>query len=206
MEKDPITGYDHSWKLLSELDPEGICAGAGIVFETGPPRYSVPSFGQNMIVFPNERTVIGSTPVGDFILGRTGHFFDLALLWYLFSVRDIPPTGKLVKPAEIKGGQIFVTGTHVLPLDSIAEKYDSSHDVFIQRGLLLGGELLEYGDASICIYPFPLVPVTIILWKGDEEFPPRSDLFFDESCDQHLPTDVLWSTAMVCVLSMIEDF
>ena len=205
MEKHTLTGHGHSWDLLSGLDPDRICTEAGTVFDVGARTYTVSSFGQDIIVSLNERTVRGTSPVGDFILSETGHFFDLALLWYLASVRNITLSGKLVKPAEVKGGQIFVTGTHVLPLDSIAEMYNSSPDRFLNRGHLLGGEVLEHGDASICVYPFPLLPVTIILWRGDEEFPPRVDLFFDESCDHYLPTDVLWSTAMVCVLSMTAD-
>jgi len=46
------------------------------------------------------------------------------------------------------------------------------------------------------------VPVTIILWVEDDEFPARADMFFDATCEQHLPTDVIWSTAMTSVLIM----
>ncbi len=33
------------------------------------------------------------------------------------------------------------------------------------------------GDAYVKLYPFPRVPVDIILWLEDEEFSPKVDLF-----------------------------
>jgi hypothetical protein len=48
------------------------------------------------------------------------------------------------------------------------------------------------------------VPVTLILWLEDEEFPARSHLLFDETCEQHLPPDIVWSVAMLCALVMLK--
>jgi hypothetical protein len=67
----------------------------------------------------------------------------------------------------------------------------------------LGAQQMEYGDACLRLFPFPRVPVTMILWRADEEFPARADMFFDATCEQHLPTDVIWSTAMTSVLIML---
>ena len=75
--------------------------------------------------------------------------------------------------------------------------------VFIKGGSELGGLKLEHGDASLLLHPFPRVPVTMILWAGDDEFRARVDMFFDASCEQHLPMDVIWSTAMSTVLIML---
>jgi hypothetical protein len=43
----------------------------------------------------------------------------------------------------------------------------------------------------------------VIMWRGDEEFPARADMFFDTTCEKHLPTDVIWSTAMTTALIML---
>ena len=71
----------------------------------------------------------------------------------------------------------------------------------MNRGRELGGEVLDHGDAAIRLYPFSRLPVTLILWTADDEFPAQLDFFFDATYDQQLPTDVLWSTAMVTVLA-----
>jgi hypothetical protein len=51
--------------------------------------------------------------------------------------------------------------------------------------------------------PFPKVPTTVILWTEDDEFPARADLLFDNTGPRHLPLDVLWSVAMLSVLSLL---
>lgn len=61
----------------------------------------------------------------------------------------------------------------------------------------------HYGDASIELFPFPRMPVTIILWEKDDEFPARADLVFDSTCEMQLPIDIIWSIAMLCVLVMM---
>jgi hypothetical protein len=32
----------------------------------------------------------------------------------------------------------------------------------------------------------------MVLWKADEEFPPRLSVVFDASVDQHLPLDAIY--------------
>ena len=49
------------------------------------------------------------------------------------------------------------------------------------------------------------MPITLIFWQEDEEFPARSYLLFDETCEQHLPPDILWSVAMMCALVMLKS-
>ena len=46
--------------------------------------------------------------------------------------------------------------------------------------------------------------MTLILWQEDEEFPGRSYLLFDETCEQHLPPDIVWSVAMMSALAMLK--
>nr|NIP92808.1 DUF3786 domain-containing protein [Akkermansiaceae bacterium] len=71
------------------------------------------------------------------------------------------------------------------------------------RGLDLGGWALSFGDASVELLPLPRIPVSLILWKGDDEFPSRADLLFDSSCEMHLPLDIIWSAAMLSVKGML---
>ena len=92
----------------------------------------------------------------------------------------------------------------MLPLDSIAEKYCRDAGTFIENGMKLGGERLDYGDFSFRLFPFPRLPVVLIVWKADDEFPARAELLFDSSCKQHLSTDILWATAMISVMMMLH--
>jgi hypothetical protein len=77
----------------------------------------------------------------------------------------------------------------------------------IKRGKALGSELVSgYGDASIRIYPLPRVPITLVLWLEDEEFPAKVDLFFDSTVEFQLSrSDTIWASALMSCVVMAED-
>jgi hypothetical protein len=98
---------------------------------------------------------------------------------------------------------MFFRGSHVLPLENLAERYEDDKEVFLKRGKELCGEVLNFGDASVRLFPVPRIPMTIILWLRDEEFPPRADLLLDSSCELQVPLDIIWSVAMMSLLVMM---
>jgi len=58
--------------------------------------------------------------------------------------------------------------------------------------------------SSLRLFPLPRVPVTLVLWLRDEEFPPRMDLLFDSTCDLQISlSDIIWSIAMMFCLVML---
>ena len=65
------------------------------------------------------------------------------------------------------------------------------HDrrLFLEAGLAMGGAEEEFGDASFTVRAFPMVPITIILWEGDDEFPPSLRMLFDPSVPGYLPLE-----------------
>jgi hypothetical protein len=60
---------------------------------------------------------------------------------------------------------------------------------FLEAGTALGGKEEEYGDASFTLFAFPKVPITFILWRGDDEFPPSMKALFDPSITGYLPLE-----------------
>jgi len=193
-------GEERAWEILAGLDPEEVCRNGLVHFSQDDRSYSITSLGTEVALSAEGKTISGREGGGDALINRLGYFSRLVFLWYLIGARPLPLSDKLVNPVNLKGGQLFFRGTHVLPLDKIAGKYATDPQGFLRRCEELGGERLNYGDASARLSPLPRVPVVIILWREDEEFPARVDLLFDESCESHLPLDMLWSTAMMTLL------
>ena len=73
----------------------------------------------------------------------------------------------------------------------------------LAAGAALGGTAVAYGNAAMQLSPLPKVPVTILLWTEDDEFPARADLLFDATCTAHLPLDILWSVALISVQTLL---
>ena len=40
------------------------------------------------------------------------------------------------------------------------------------------------------------IPVAVLLWEGDEEFPPETKLLFDVTIAEQLPPDVIFSLSV----------
>ncbi|HBR21483.1 MAG TPA: hypothetical protein DD713_02775 [Nitrospiraceae bacterium] len=197
------TGEEKAWQNLSNLDTSDVCKRTGVSYNSEDGAYILRSFGMDFSVHPGKREIKNIQPEGEIILKKYSYFFNLSALCYLINSRDIPLSGKLVKPVGLKGGEIFFRGSHVLPLEKIAEKYGSDKAGFIEKGKNFNGNTMNYGDASIELLPLPRIPVTLILWLSDDEFPSRADLLLDSTCEQHLPLDVIWSIAMMSVLVMM---
>lgn len=197
------SGEEHAWGLLSDLDPEDVCRRADVSFDHPAGCFKLRLFSADILVCTRYRRISGDSPAADILLERLGGYARLSALWYLVGARDIPASGKLVKPGDMGGGEIYQRGTHVLPLDRIAERYGGDVPGFLARGRELGGEQTKYGDASLRFFPFPRVPVVLLLWKKDPEFAARAGLLFDSSARFHLPADVIWSTAMMSLLATL---
>jgi hypothetical protein len=119
------------------------------------------------------------------------------------NAKEFDATGRLVQLQDISGGDIFTKGSHVLPLEQVAQKYGNDKAGFLERGRTWGGEVLTLADASIRLTPLPRIPVTVTLWTADDEFPARADLLLDSTGELQAPTDILWSLAVMSVLIML---
>ncbi|MBA4386390.1 MAG: hypothetical protein C0404_00310 [Verrucomicrobia bacterium] len=192
-------GEDKAWADLALLDPVDVCGRALAVFDRLDGAYVIDVFGRPVAVAPKQRTISGTFPGWELILKKLGYFSRLSILHYLIGARSAPLSGRLVKPEDLKAGPIYFTGSHVLPLEALAARYGRNVEEFVEQGLRLGGQRRSHGDAAVELRAFPRLPVTIILWREDEEFPARASLLFDASCEQHVPADILWSIAMLSV-------
>lgn len=197
------SGEEKAWEILRGLNPLVVCKNAAVGFDNSSGHYIVKSFCTDFYVNPKERSMQSTTLSGETLIKRYGYFFIHSCLWYLIHAKDIMLTERLMKPVNIKGGEMFFRGSHILPLDNLAKRYGDDMEAFINKGKELCGKVLDYGNASLNLLPLPRIPVTVILWLGDEEFAPRTDLLLDSSCEMQLPLDIIWSIAVMTVLVMM---
>ena len=197
------SGEEKAWQTLKGLDPAEVCKNAAVLYDEKYGNYVVKSFCTDFYVSPEKKIIKSTDATGEAVIKKHGYFFIHSCLWYLVHAKDIPFAGRLLKPVNIKGGEIFFRGSHVLPLDNLAKRYGDDKEGFIKRGKELCAEALAYGDASCKLFPMPRIPVILVLWLADDEFPPRTDLLLDSTCEIQLPLDIIWSMAMLSVLVMM---
>ncbi len=186
--------------MLEDMDPDDVCRRAQASFDSVTRRFTLRSFGMDLHVSLADRTITSDDSRAEVLVKRLSCFSGLSVLWYMVSARGVPLSGRPVQPSNLKGGDVFFRGTHVLPLDQLAGRYGRDLDGFITKATGWGGEERQHGDAAFMLYPLPRIPVVLIMWREDEEFPARADLLFDSSCESHVPLDILWSVAMMSIL------
>ena len=64
-------------------------------------------------------------------------------------------------------------------------------------------ETLDLGDYSVKINALPTVPVALLIWEGDEEFPPDGNLLFDKTISEILSAEDIATLAGTVVYPMI---
>lgn len=199
------SGEGMAWDSLAGLSPGEVCPRALVKFDEASQRYLVSSFGRGFQVDCQSRRIREEVITDRNALPLEEDFFNLSVLWYLLRAQDIPLSGNLVKPAHMAGGDIFWKGSHALPLGQLAERYGTSPPEFLSAALQLAGRPESCGDASARFYPLPRLPLLLVLWAGDEEFPSRAEIMFDATCVLQVPLDIIWSLAMVTIRLMLKD-
>lgn len=196
-------GEERAWELLAESDPASICTRAQVDFDHSNALYILKSFGQSICISVQDRDICANSPMGEHLVNGLSHISRLTILWYLIQAKELPLSGRMVRPQELPGGEIYLKGTHRLPLEKIVREFADDLKGFLRRGRRLESQQLNQGELSLQLFPFPRVPVVITIWAGDEEFPPRCILLFDSTCTVHLPADIIWSTALMTVEIML---
>ncbi len=60
-------------------------------------------------------------------------------------------------------------------------------------GRELGGTEVAQGDAAVALKAYPNLKVEVILWLGDEEFPPQIILTTPAALERYWPLDAIWA-------------
>jgi hypothetical protein len=198
-----LAGEELAWGALSSLDPKEVCRRTKTIFDAKSQAFELKIFSHCIDVSLHSKFISSQEREGELLLERLRDYANPAILLYLIHASDVFPSGQYVNPADLAGGHIYTSGTHVLPVRLIADKYCTDKEGFIRRGRILGGQELSLAEASLLIHPFPSIAVAILLWLQDDEFPARSVLLVDSSSQQQLPPDALWMTTMMCLMALL---
>jgi hypothetical protein len=185
------------FKDLSEQDPKKVCARTGCVYDTQAGCYKVMVWGETYWITPSKNSVMREGANGT--RNHDHGFLSLFTMHYLLETRSPPLDQVWISEKEIPGGATFFRGPHALPTELITKRFGNDLTLFRARCEAIGGTPLEMADAAYRFEIVPQVPVAVLYWCGDEEFPAEARLLFDKNISRYLATDVVFSLAVgVC--------
>jgi len=99
--------------------------------------------------------------------------------------------GKLVKFRDLPGGYAYEGAFVNRAVVPITKVFGSDPNMLVQAAKALNGIKVGYGDLSVEIPSLPRIPLTYIIWKGNDEFQASTTILFDSSASHYLPTEDL---------------
>jgi hypothetical protein len=182
------SGYDTALSLayekLASLSPEIVCEQSGARYADG--EYYLKWLSQEKALSEAD----------------TGH--KIVWLHYMTTQGVKVPSGRLLPYREVPGGAQFYNPNFVKRVTRpLTKTFGKDPDSLIKVGEAFGGKKLDDGDASIVINVLPYLPITYIIWRGDDELEPSGSVLFDQTAISWLCAEDLVAIAGYSVYAMI---
>lgn len=122
---------------------------------------------------------------------------QILVLHYLMASDPQGPSGQWVSYREIPGASFYNSAFIKRAIDPMKKVFGQDPDALNRAAGRLNGRAIEPGDVGFEFDVFPRVPLQIILYVGDEEFPAEANILFDQTVEQILSAeDIAWMAGM----------
>jgi len=181
-------GYELAYQIASEqlaslTNIEQQCLNSGAHYiDAG--KVSIDYLNQSYLISISSAEVSPLTgketvPIRDVIL----------ILHYFIQAKGTPLSHRLVAYRELKAGSVYAPVFYQRALKPLVDHFGNEPQRLLDTARAMGGQPAQFGDIAVTINAFPRVPITLVLWRGDEEFPPEGNLMFDSTVPDYLTSD-----------------
>ncbi len=173
----PLAIYQERYKVL---DPEEVSRRTGVPFDVGRGMFTLTVLGFMINASWPEYAL---TPVDR---ERCPHELYnkeglILLIRYLIEGTSAESTGSWLPYRELPWGEVYDRNFQGRCIKRLAFGFGSKPDAFAKACQYLNGIPYDKGDVSYDLPFLPGVTVRLILWAGDDEFPPQSQWLFSDN-------------------------
>jgi hypothetical protein len=124
---------------------------------------------------------------------------QILLLHYLNGAKGATPTDQWIAYQEVPDGKFYLDAFVRRAKDPMVQVFGNQPVLLLKLAAeRYGARPLDQGDLSVRVQALPLVPVALILWRGDDEFPPEGTILFDRNVSEILSAeDIAWLAGMI---------
>ncbi len=120
---------------------------------------------------------------------------EILVLHYLGSTGAPPPDGDPITFGEVPSGEFYMAAFRRRAVGPLLAAFGQSPDGLLAASAPLGGTATAGGDAAVLVPALPRIDVTVVVWKGDDEFPPDATLLLSRGIASYLTTE---DVAVLC--------
>ena len=199
------TALRYALETFATIDPAGQARLAGARFETG-------QEGRALIRLDYlTRTYEIIHPEG--VVRYEGDEATEPALWeqiitlhYLNQACGKPLAGKLIAFDSVPSGPFYKAAFEKRTAGILLKVFGDKPEALRACAEKIDARFNDLGDVAFTVDAFPRVPVTVIFWEGDDEFPARASFLFDASIPAFLPTEDITLTCQMLAIRLVKAF
>lgn len=123
---------------------------------------------------------------------------QVLILHYLEGRGAVAASGEWVAYREIPGATFYYSAFVKRAIDPLKKVFGERVEALSAPATRLGGLPVDAGDVGFEFNALPRVPMQVVLYAGDAEFPAEATILFDRTVEAYLsPEDAAWLAGMV---------
>jgi hypothetical protein len=123
---------------------------------------------------------------------------QILILHYMLAPGTPSPAGQWVAYREIPGASFYFSAFVKRAIDPLKSVFGQNPAGLSGAATRLNGSAIDAGDVGFEFNMLPNVPLQLILYAADEEFPAEANILFDQTIGEILsPEDIAWLAGML---------
>ena len=170
--------FEHYVGLFEKLDPMAAAERCGVRFDPEKGRFTVRLMSVDYRITWPKFSIASDVPDG-FALGNLPA--QMLIIRYLLEGKKSMGTGNFLPYREMPWGEVYLKPFTGRCLNRAAFTFGTRLEAFRAAIEASGAIPLNKGDAACQMEIMPGYDVRLIVWEGDDEFPPNSQILFSDN-------------------------
>ena len=194
--------YEYYLKTYQEIDPKEISEKTGFFYDEEKKVFTVVFMGSTYdISFPDYKISHKEDEKGVYPLEEAMNA-KIFMVRYLSEKAKAPSSGKFLTYREVPWGEVYFRQFQGRCLMRLAFSYGNKLEAFKKVMTAMGAKPLEQGDCAFELEFMEGFFIRLILWEGDDEFPPSSQILFSDNFAVTFAAEDLAVAGDICINMM----
>jgi len=130
----------------------------------------------------------------------------ILILHYFNMAKGTPLSNRMITFKELPEGINYLPTFSKRTINPLVSNFGDEPQRMADIAGTLGGYKADYGDMAVTINAFPRVPITLVLWQGDEDFNSEGNILFDSTIADYMPAEDIIVLCEVIVWKLVKLF
>lgn len=194
--------YEYYLKTYQEIDPKEISERTGFFYDEEKKVFTVVFMGSSYeISFPDYKISHKEDEKGVYPLEEAMNA-KIFMVRYLSEKAKTLSSGKFLTYREVPWGEVYFRQFQGRCLMRLAFSYGNKLEAFKKVMTAMGAKPLEQGDCAFELEFMEGFFIRLILWEGDDEFPPSSQILFSDNFAVTFAAEDLAVAGDICINMM----